>query len=220
VRADPAQQASPILGLAIDLGTTTVVAELVDLATGNVLASQMAYNAQRQYGVDVTSRMVAAEKPGGLTRLRQAILNTLNELTANLCIETQRDEGTIVAIVIAGNNIMMHLLLGFDPSSIRRDPYVPTTTVFPILTAVEVGLNIQTSALIYLFPAASGYVGGDVTAGVLATGIAEKEAGLTPDCPNCQSLEVHQLITAGQILHGGANTALPDCGLLAGAGCC
>ncbi len=75
VRVDPAQQASPVLGLAIDLGTTTVVAELVDISSGNVLASQMAYNAQRQYGVDVTSRMMHAEKPGGLAALRQAILS-------------------------------------------------------------------------------------------------------------------------------------------------
>ena len=165
----------PLLGLAIDLGTTTVVAELVDLSTGNVLASQMAYNSQRQYGADVTSRMMHAEKPGGIAALRQAILNTLNEQIANLCAQTEYEEEAIVAIVIAGNTIMMHLLLGFDPSSIRRDPYVPTTTMFPIFTALEIGLNVHPSAPLYLFPAASGYVGGDVTAGLLATGIHDRD---------------------------------------------
>ena len=77
--------------------------------------------------------------------------------------------------MIAGNTIMMHLLLGFDPSSIRRDPYVPTTTIFSIFTAVEIGLNVHPSAPLYLFPAASGYVGGDVTAGLLATGIPDRD---------------------------------------------
>ena len=175
VCVDPAQQAPSVLGLAIDLGTTTVVAELIDISTGNVLASHMAYNAQRQYGVDVTSRMMHAEKPGGLAGLRQAILATLDELIAALCAQTGYEAQAIDAIVVAGNTIMMHLLLGFDPSSIRRDPYVPATTVFPILAAVEVGLNVHPSALLYLFPAASGYVGGDVTAGLLATGIPDRD---------------------------------------------
>ena len=175
VHVDPAQQASPVLGLAIDLGTTTVVAELVDISSGNVLASQMAYNTQREYGVDVTSRMMHAEKPGGLAALRQAILTTLNELIADLCTRIEYDAQDVIALVIAGNTIMMHLLLGFDPSSIRRDPYVPATTVFPILTAVEVGLNIHPGAPLYLFPAASGYVGGDVIAGLLATGIPDRD---------------------------------------------
>lgn len=175
VRVDPAGQAPPALGLAIDLGTTTVVAELVDISSGKVLASRMMYNAQQQYGIDVTSRMMHAEKPGGLAALRQAILATLNELTASLSIQTKQEVQSIVAAVVAGNNIMMHLLLGFDPSSIRRDPYVPATSDFPILTAVEAGLNIHPSAPLYLFPATSGYVGGDVTAGLLATGIPDRD---------------------------------------------
>ncbi len=100
---------------------------------------------------------------------------TLNELTASLCIQTKQEVKSIVAAVVAGNTIMMHLLLGFDPSSVRREPYVPAATVFPIFTAVEVGLNIHPGAPLYLFPAASGYVGGDVTAGLLATGIPDRD---------------------------------------------
>jgi uncharacterized 2Fe-2S/4Fe-4S cluster protein (DUF4445 family) len=175
VRVNPTQQVSPALGLAIDLGTTTVVAELVELETGNVLAYRMAYNAQRQFGADVTTRMMHAEKPGGLAGLRQSILNTLNELVTGLCTEGKREADTITAIVIAGNTIMIHLLLGLDPGSIRRAPYIPATTIFPILSAVEVGFNVHPGAPLYLFPAASGYVGGDVTAGLLATGIADSE---------------------------------------------
>ncbi len=176
IRVKPAQEILSSYGLAIDLGTTTVVAELVDVETGQVRAARMAYNAQREYGIDVTSRMMHAEKPGGIAELRQAILSTLNELISEVCAESECEANSILAIVIAGNTVMMHLLLGLDPISIRRDPYVPATTVFPILSAVEVGLNVHPGAPLYLFPAASGYVGGDVTAGLLATGIADREA--------------------------------------------
>jgi len=175
VRVDPANHLTPVVELAIDLGTTTVVAELIDAGTGKVLASRLAYNAQKEFGVDVTTRMMYAEKPGGLSELRQVILTTLNEHVAALCTETNSQPDNIAAVVIAGNTIMFHLLLGLDPSSIRRDPYVPATTVFPILSALEVGLDVNPGALLYLFPAASGYVGGDVTAGLLGTHIPEEE---------------------------------------------
>ena len=176
VRVNPAQSKVHIYGLAVDLGTTTVVGELIEPESGKVLASRIIYNGQRQFGVDVTTRMMYAEKKDGLTELRQAILNTMNELIATLCTDLECHSDAISAIVIAGNTIMMHLLLGFDPSSIRRDPYVPTATVYPILSAVETGINAHPGAPLYLFPAASGYVGGDVTAGLLATGISDKEA--------------------------------------------
>lgn len=175
VRLDSAPEALPPLGLAVDLGTTTVVAELLDAQIGTMLASRMAYNAQRQFGADVTSRMVHAEKADGLAELRQSALDTLNELISSLCAEAQRGADSIAAVVIAGNTIMQHLLLGLDPGSIRREPYVPAATVFPVLSAVEAGLNVHPGAPLYLFPAASGYVGGDVTAGLLATRIPDEE---------------------------------------------
>lgn len=175
VGVHPAQEARPPLGLAVDLGTTTVVADLVDTATGQVLASRIAVNAQRQYGTDVTSRIIQAEKPGGLAQLRQAVLNTLNELIQALCTDAGRESQSIAGIVLAGNTIMMHLLLGFDPSSIRREPYVPGTTIFPIYSASEIGINIHPGAPAYLFPAASGYIGGDVTAGILTTHLDDSE---------------------------------------------
>jgi uncharacterized 2Fe-2S/4Fe-4S cluster protein (DUF4445 family) len=172
---DPAECTTPAYGLAIDLGTTTTVVELIDTGAGEVVASSLAYNAQREYGVDVTSRMMHAEKPGGIAELRQAALNTLNAQITSLCTKVNYQYGEIAGVVMAGNTIMFHLLLGLDPSSIRHEPYVPATTVFPILTANEVGLNIRPGAPLYLFPAASGYVGGDVTAGLLGTHIPDEE---------------------------------------------
>jgi uncharacterized 2Fe-2S/4Fe-4S cluster protein (DUF4445 family) len=164
-----------VLGLAIDLGTTTVVADLVDVETGKVLASKLVYNSQREFGTDVTSRMMYAEKPDGLAILQKAALQTVNELIAGLCGQAHLESDHIQAVVMAGNTIMQHLLLGVDPSSIRREPYVPATTGFLILDAAAAGIRIHEGAPLYLFPAASGYIGGDVTAGLLATHIADEE---------------------------------------------
>jgi uncharacterized 2Fe-2S/4Fe-4S cluster protein (DUF4445 family) len=157
------------------LGTTTIVADLVNLETGQVIASKLTYNAQREYGTDLTSRMMVAEKPDGLATLRQAAVKTVNESIAWLCVQARQESRLIQAAVIAGNTIMQHLLLGLDPSSIRREPYVPATTIFPVLDAATVGIKINEGAPLYLFPAASGYVGGDVTAGLLATRIPDEE---------------------------------------------
>ncbi|MCL4465508.1 MAG: ASKHA domain-containing protein [Chloroflexi bacterium] len=175
VRVESAEGASGWFGLAIDLGTTTVVAELVDMGTGRRRASRLAYNAQRKFGTDVTSRMMYAERPGALAELRQAALSSLNDLIAGLCAEANAEPRDLVAAVVGGNTVMIHLLLGLDPSSIRREPYVPATTIFPVLDATEVGMGIAEGAPLYILPAASGYVGGDVTAGLLATHIADEE---------------------------------------------
>jgi uncharacterized 2Fe-2S/4Fe-4S cluster protein (DUF4445 family) len=171
----PGFDTSPLYGLAIDLGTSTIVADLVDVETGQVIESNLAYNQQREFGSDVTSRMMAAEEPGGLATLRHAVLKTINESIAGLCARARVESRSIQAAVLAGNAVMQHLLLGVDPSSIRREPYVPATNAFPVLDAAAAGIGINEGAPLYLFPAASGYVGGDVTAGLLATRIAEEE---------------------------------------------
>ena len=149
----PGSDMSPLLGLAIDLGTTTIVADLVDVETGQVIASKLAYNTQREFGTDVTSRMMVAEKPNGLATLRQAAVTTINGLIAGLCIQAGVEKRLIQAAVIAGNTVMQHLLLGFDPSSIRREPYVPAATAFPVLDAATVGIRINEGTPLYLFPA-------------------------------------------------------------------
>jgi uncharacterized 2Fe-2S/4Fe-4S cluster protein (DUF4445 family) len=171
----PGFDRSPLYGLAIDLGTSTIVADLVNVESGQVIESNLAYNQQREFGSDVTSRMMAAEEPDGLATLRHAVLKTINESIAGLCAQARVDTRSVQAAVLAGNTVMQHLLLGVDPSSIRREPYVPATNAFPILDAAAAGIRINEGAPLYLFPAASGYVGGDVTAGLLATHIAEEE---------------------------------------------
>jgi uncharacterized 2Fe-2S/4Fe-4S cluster protein (DUF4445 family) len=175
VSVKPGFDTIPLLGLAIDLGTTTIVADLVDVETGQVLASKLAYNAQREFGTDVTSRMMYAEKTDGLATLRQEVVKTINKSIAELCVQARVESLLIQAAVIAGNTVMLHLLLGLDTSSIRREPYVSAATTYPVLDAAVAGIQINEGAPLYLFPAAGGYVGGDVTAGLLATRIAEEE---------------------------------------------
>lgn len=175
VSIQPESDPAPALGLAIDLGTTTIVSDLVDVHSGQVIASKLAYNAQREFGTDATSRMMYAEKPGGLAALQQAALNTINEIIADLCAQAQVESNSIQAVVIAGNTVMQHSLLGLAPGSIRREPYVPATTAYPIFDTAAVGINIHAGAPLYIIPGASGYVGGDVTSGLLATRIAEEE---------------------------------------------
>lgn len=176
IRVEAGDATGRAFGLAVDVGTTTVSVELLDLNRGVGLGSHLEYNGQIPYGIDVTSRMLHAEKrKDGLTQLRGAVLGTLNEMIVDLAAEHGVRPDEILALVVAGNTIMAHLLLGVNPTSIRREPYVPGTTIFPILTAGEVGLAIHEAAMVYLLPAVSGYVGGDITAGLLATGIADEE---------------------------------------------
>jgi uncharacterized 2Fe-2S/4Fe-4S cluster protein (DUF4445 family) len=111
-----------------------------------------------------------------LASLRHAALKTVNESIDGLCARARVDARSVQAAVLAGNTVMQHLLLGVDPSSIRREPYVPAANAFPVLDAAAAGIRISEGAPLYLFPAASGYVGGDVTAGLLATRIAEEES--------------------------------------------
>ncbi len=175
VTVEPGQAAGRCLGLAIDVGTTTVSAEIVDLANGETLDVRLAYNGQRVFGADVTSRLMQAEKPGGLRELHDAVLATLTGLVEELVEAAAVERTDIHAVACAGNTVMAHILLGLDPSAIRRQPYVPVTTVFPTVRASDIGFNLAEQAVLYSVPGISGYLGGDITAGLLATGIASEE---------------------------------------------
>jgi len=163
-------------GLAIDLGTTTVAVSLLDLSNGHRIARNGSYNRQAAYGDDVISRVIhASEKSGGLDKLRQAALSTINDIIETLLAAEEVKPKEIVAASIAGNTIMTHLLLGVNPKYIRLQPYIPAAAEWPPMTASEVGLAINPLAPVYVFPAVASYVGGDIIAGTLFTQIARKE---------------------------------------------
>ncbi len=160
-------------GAAIDLGTTTIVVGLVDLATGEVVRTQAHLNAQGRYGADVISRMVfAQEDRDGLAELRAAALENMNRCLREVADAQGIAAEEMVAATIAGNTTMVHLLLGIDPAGIRRDPYVPAVRTLPVLAARDVGLVIHPRAPVYIAPGVSSYVGGDIVAGLYAAGAA------------------------------------------------
>ncbi|MHC1726858.1 MAG: ASKHA domain-containing protein [Syntrophobacteraceae bacterium] len=158
-------------GVAIDVGTTTIVAQLVDLRTGAILGAKASHNSQARYGEDVISRMIYACTHVGLAPLTDAVTYTINALIDALVKKNNIRHQDITSIVAAGNTVTSHLLLGLEPCNIRVAPYIPAATRFPQFQTAEVGLNAHPKALLHCMPCVSSYVGGDITAGVFACGM-------------------------------------------------
>ncbi len=156
-------------GLAVDIGTTTVVVYLVDCTDGTLLDTGVTYNSQMRHGDDVITRIVHATEGGALQELRNAVVNDINGLL-NLMMERNhisRDD--IDCAVISGNTTMVQLFWGLDPSSIREEPYIPTVNAYPLWRAGTAKLLINHQAPVYTVPCVGSYVGGDITAGLLAS---------------------------------------------------
>jgi len=164
---------SRLHGIAVDVGTTTLAVQLIDLCTGRILATRTDYNAQIPCGLDVISRINYARRPGGLEELRRRAMDTLNRLVLDAVDGRQVEASEIRSAVISGNTTMIHLLLGLPPEHIRLDPYAPTVLQPPLLRAAELGLAIAADAGIFLSPCVGSYMGGDITAGLLCTDLAE-----------------------------------------------
>lgn len=157
--------------IAVDVGTTTVYAQLLDLTTDKPLAQFGEFNGQISYGEDVISRIIYAEKPGGLEKLHQVIINTINSLIKKLIRKSGIDIDEVSAITLAGNTTMTQLLLKINPAYIRRSPYVPAATLFPPINAASLGLELEDHVTALVYPAISSYVGGDIVAGVMGSGL-------------------------------------------------
>lgn len=169
----------PIWGAAIDIGTTTVTVWLVDLVSGEVKAQVSEYNGQIARGEDVISRIVYASKNGSGEEMRSLVLETINNLIELACKRVNSERrvlpGEIVKAVVAGNSTMTHLLLGIPAASIRLAPFVTAVNHLPWLTGQEVGVNINPLGTVDCLPGVASYVGSDITAGVLASGLDETD---------------------------------------------
>jgi uncharacterized 2Fe-2S/4Fe-4S cluster protein (DUF4445 family) len=172
---DPGDRSGKHFGLAVDIGTTTVYAELVDLNTRVSLGQVTEYNAQVSCGEDVISRIVYSMKKDGLERLQTLVVDTINGLIDRLVKKTGVDRQDIVYMVAAGNTTMTHLFFGIDPRHIREEPYIPTVNFIPTVRAVTLGLQVARGARVYCVPGRASYVGGDITAGLLASGVYKTE---------------------------------------------
>jgi uncharacterized 2Fe-2S/4Fe-4S cluster protein (DUF4445 family) len=163
-----------LVGAAVDIGTTTVVAELIELETGRSLWLDGDYNAQSRFGSDVISRIVyCSENEEGPVQLQDAVTKTINGLLKKGLQELNLEPRHLVALVTAGNTAMTHLLLGLPSNQIRLEPYIPVATAPPVVTAGELGLVGHEQSPVYCLPGIASYVGGDITAGVLAVGMDE-----------------------------------------------
>jgi len=158
--------------IAFDLGTTTVVATLLDLETGTPVSVASRLNKQQPFGGDVITRISAVMMdPDALDRLQALAGETLDELAQQVCVEGGVDPGHVYEVAIAGNATMTALALGIDPEPLGVAPFVMTSALPPVALAEEIGIHLHPQARAVMFPALGAYVGGDIVAGMLATGM-------------------------------------------------
>ena len=169
-------QDSVIAGCAIDIGTTTVTMVLMDLATGKILAKGSSGNGQIRYGADVINRIIQQAKPGGRKSLQNAIIKeTLNPIIANLCRSAGISARSILRLCVGANTTMNHLFVGVDAEPVRMEPYIPSFFSWEGLKAGDLKLPANPLAPVIIAPNIGSYVGGDITAGTLATGLWDSD---------------------------------------------
>jgi len=174
LRVTPGNGSKRPLGLAIDLGTTSIVVYVVDMSDGTILSATSGHNRQAACGDDVINRIVCAEKDG-VKKLSGMSLITINNLIGEAMGSLEDDFKQIENIVISGNTTMTHLLLGIEPRYIRREPYIPAVSEFPILKAGSIGIKANPVAAVFMMPGPASYVGGDIVSGLLYTGFHREE---------------------------------------------
>lgn len=172
IALEPGDTTAQRYGMAFDLGTTTVVATLLDLETGTPLAVASMLNKQQPFGADVITRISATMlDPTALERLRDLAQQTLAELAAEVCAEAGVDPECVYEIALAGNATMTQLVLGIDPEPLGVAPFVLADRRYPEVLARELGVSVHPRARAILMPHLGAYVGGDIVAGALAAGM-------------------------------------------------
>lgn len=162
-------------GVAVDVGTTTVVAHLLNLSSGETMDTEATYNSQIKYGDDYIQRIIYTEQHDARDIMQEILVEDVNHLISTLVKRNKLSIHDINAVVCAGNTVMTHFLLGLDPTNIRKEPYLPSASFVPPLKAKESGININGYGLLYTLPCVGAYVGGDISSGVLAIRLDEIE---------------------------------------------
>lgn len=159
-------------GLAIDIGTTTVSAVLINMENGEILAKSSAGNGQIRFGADVINRIVESQKPGGQKKLQDAVIKeTINPMIHEMCKSAKFPKDHIYRMCVASNTTMNHLFAGINADPLRTEPYIPAFFKTNSLFASDVGVDINKDAHIIMAPNIGSYVGGDITAGTLVSQI-------------------------------------------------
>ncbi|MDR2394853.1 MAG: ASKHA domain-containing protein [Treponema sp.] len=209
-----------VYGLAVDIGTTTIVANLVDIARGKSLASVSALNPQSNYAQDVLGRIHFAGKDDGLSVLYRAFIEKLNQMIGDLTRKTKVSPARIYELVYSGNTTMLHLACNIDPSGLGKYPYTPA--IFGGCHTTERGLAVSSFARVYLPPIISAYVGTDITSGLLITRLEERKGsvlfidiGTNGEMAFAKDGRIAAASTAAGPAFEGMNIS---CGMRAGAG--
>ncbi len=171
----PADDPAPPTGLAIDLGTTRLVMRLLDLVSGKTLGETAFDNPQIRFGADILSRIHHADTPGGLDELHRLIVGAISREAEDLCAGLGRSARQIQLAAVAGNTAMSHLFLNLDPHCMIREPYIPVVNRPGVMTARDLGLPFAGSARVLVFPNIGSYFGGDVVAGILFSGLYQRD---------------------------------------------
>jgi uncharacterized 2Fe-2S/4Fe-4S cluster protein (DUF4445 family) len=174
----PGEHLGSLWAVAIDIGTTSNHVWLVDLISGEVMAQMADYNGQIARGEDVISRIIYASKGNGLEELQRLVMETLNRLLQQAAQERSIHTDEIYKAVVAGNSTMIHLFAGIPPESIRLMPFITAVNQVPSFVAREIDLRINPEATVDCLPGVASYVGADITAGVVSSGMCDAE-GLT-----------------------------------------
>ncbi len=159
----------------LDVGTTAIRGQLLDLNTGMVVSEAIDYNRQSEFGEDVISRIVYSRQKGGLTRLQKAVAETIDGIISKMSDKAEIKKEHLSHLTVAGNTVMTQMLFSVDPEPLRLSPYVPAFDTPPQVSAKSIGINLPEHVYIYAMPCVSSYVGGDIVAGVIGTGIYQRE---------------------------------------------
>ncbi len=172
----PGEQSAPVCGVALDIGTTTIVGYLLELTGGRQLAAASAMNPQASFGSDLISRLHAVlDDPTNLQRLREAVVGAAGRIIQRACREAGCAPEQVYEVTVAANTCMHHLLLGLDASALATSPFAPVVAAGLDLPAADVGLPVHPRANVHLLPNVAGFVGADTIAGILASGIAHAD---------------------------------------------
>jgi uncharacterized 2Fe-2S/4Fe-4S cluster protein (DUF4445 family) len=173
----PGVSSVPLFGLAVDVGTTTLVAALYDLADGTLKGQQSCINPQTSFGDDVLSRIAfAGNGPEALAEVQRDVVEAINALIEQLTAETGIEYETIYGLTCSGNTTMQHLLAGIDPSSLGQVPFTPVVDDAMDMPAAALGLRIHPRGRVYILPVIGGFVGGDTVSGLLVTDVLKSDA--------------------------------------------
>jgi uncharacterized 2Fe-2S/4Fe-4S cluster protein (DUF4445 family) len=171
INIEPGDTTRRNFAIAVDVGTTTIYGQLINITTGDILAEYGDFNAQISYGEDIITRIIVAERPGGLDKLNSALIQTINKIIQKIVKKSRVNRNEISTITLAGNTTLTQILIKTNPKYIRHAPYVPVSTIYPPIRAIDLDLDLGPHATALVYPNVSSFVGGDIVAGVMGSGI-------------------------------------------------